>query len=261
MKGYEPEAFWDQKAVLSGGDARSAVCYGDPLRDECVDRIQARLLEQALSWLASRRPLHGVGVLDHGCGTGRWFGALSQRGCRYQGVDISREMIALARRHHPGGRFAKTNGAGLPFPDRQFGVVVSLAVLHHNGYERQEALLGELSRVLEPAGSLLLLEGIGRRCTSGEGPFFYRPAQDWLSALGSHGLRCVWQRAVRYFTLASLGAAVARRLGRTTRASPRVGGVERLLLRLDRIAGPFLLSRKPRRFHDRWFAVLAKEAG
>ncbi len=58
-----------------------------------------------LSVLFRRSSLPGVHVVELGCGSGRLARFLLQRGFAVTGVDASRSMIALAKRHATGGRF------------------------------------------------------------------------------------------------------------------------------------------------------------
>jgi SAM-dependent methyltransferase len=97
--------------------------------DQHTIRYFSRLVEQhgtdprALDWgsresqrlrfgvLAGIGPLHGVSVLDVGCGMGDFFGWLTENGLRvdYTGVDITPPMIEIARRRFPDARFEVGN--------------------------------------------------------------------------------------------------------------------------------------------------------
>src|SRR5258706_1380676 len=46
-------------------------------------------------------------VLEIGCGTGNLASRLIQNGFRYTGLDLSDEMLAIARREYPNGEFVK----------------------------------------------------------------------------------------------------------------------------------------------------------
>lgn len=59
----------------------------------------------ATQWVIDRLPA-GARVLDIGCGTGvPSAGMLAESGLEVVGIDVSTEMLALARRNVPGGRF------------------------------------------------------------------------------------------------------------------------------------------------------------
>ncbi|MGA2532446.1 MAG: class I SAM-dependent methyltransferase [Candidatus Aminicenantales bacterium] len=51
---------------------------------------------------------HGCrSVLEIGCGGGHLSSPLLQAGYRYAGLDLSADMLRIARRHHPGARFIR----------------------------------------------------------------------------------------------------------------------------------------------------------
>jgi len=47
------------------------------------------------AWLVGRETLPGAGVLDAGCGTGRYSRELARRGYIVHGVDLSPEVIEI----------------------------------------------------------------------------------------------------------------------------------------------------------------------
>ena len=221
----DPEQYWDAKARASAHDPLAAVTVGNPLRDRCIDAVQQRLMQLALARLdrgSMRGPARLRSTWD--AAPGRWADVLRRAGFDYHGIDISSAMIGIARRENPAARFEKFDGRRIPHPDRRFDLVVSMAVVHHNAYPQQEALLDELVRVLAPGGTLLMLEGIGARTSGEDGVFFLRPVADWSAALVDRGLRLEWQRGARYFAtehLARSAVETARaRLGRTAGSRP-----------------------------------------
>jgi 2-polyprenyl-3-methyl-5-hydroxy-6-metoxy-1,4-benzoquinol methylase len=60
-----------------------------PVRDECA---------AIATWLVARGVLPGADLLDAGCGTGRYAEELAQRGYIVQGIDLSAELVDVARR-------------------------------------------------------------------------------------------------------------------------------------------------------------------
>lgn len=98
-------------------------------------------------------------VLDYGCGYGRTMADLARLGFTdLTGVDSSPGMIEQAREQHPTMRFAVLDAPpALPFPDTTFDLVVLFAVLTCiPGDEAQQRLIGELTRVLKPGGTLYI---------------------------------------------------------------------------------------------------------
>jgi SAM-dependent methyltransferase len=260
MPAYDPEQYWDAKARASAHDPLGAVCVGDPLRDRCIDRLQRRLMKLALRHIDRGAMPARPELLDMGCGTGRWADILRPEGIDYHGIDISSSMIEIARREHPSDSFGKFDGLAIPFEDGRFDIVMSLAVLHHNAYPRQETLLDDLVRVLKPGGTLILFEGVGRRTAidDADAVFHYRPVADWQAAFNARGLALQWQTGARYFALESIAAAaVARLLRRSPQAS--TGPVfSRQLLQLGAYVDPWLISSPPARFHDRAMSVFRR---
>ena len=101
-------------------------------------------------------PAGGAAHLDFGCGDGRFLAALASKGCgRLVGVDISREAVEQARQRCGGAEIVHLmQVAPLPFPDGTFSSTSLMDVLEHV-YE-QDALLGELQRVLQAGGTLIV---------------------------------------------------------------------------------------------------------
>jgi ubiquinone/menaquinone biosynthesis C-methylase UbiE len=88
-----------------------------------ADRLEKELLSKALETFPRRETL-----LEVGCGTGhfaRWF---EERGLATAGVDVSRTMLAEARRLGTGAYFA-ADACALPFADRSFDLVALVATL------------------------------------------------------------------------------------------------------------------------------------
>ena len=98
----------------------------------------------------------GDRVLDLGCGTGK-LGALVAGRCRVIGVDVSAEMLRLARCHSAGHmRFVQGSAFRLPFRSGAFDAAVSGFVLR-NLWDLPGAI-GELARVLRPGATLVLVD-------------------------------------------------------------------------------------------------------
>jgi SAM-dependent methyltransferase len=98
--------------------------------------------------------VEGMRVLDVGCGTGRLVAALVERGVDASGVDVSPEMLAVARRKLAGQAFSEGQAERLPFADASFDRVVFSLVVH---LVDRRAAFGEARRVLAPAGRLAVV--------------------------------------------------------------------------------------------------------
>ncbi len=95
-------------------------------------------------------------IADVGCGPGRIAAFLAPHGLDVVGVDVSPEMLAVARAAHPDLRFEEGTLTSLPFDDRSFGAAVCWYSIIHTRPEELPNVFGELARVLEPSGELLV---------------------------------------------------------------------------------------------------------
>jgi ArsR family transcriptional regulator len=107
-------------------------------------------------------PAKGIGdLLDIGTGTGRMLELFADRAERAVGVDMSREMLAVARANlDKAGRRNCLVRQGdmyqLPLPGQSFDAVIIHQVLHYAD-EPAEAI-EEAARVLKPGGRLLVVD-------------------------------------------------------------------------------------------------------
>src|SRR5262249_17294446 len=97
--------------------------------------------------------VHGLNVLDLGCGTGRHSAWLVAGGACVTGIDFSEGMLAAARRRTAGAnvRFLVHDlHQPLPLPSGTFDLVVSGLVLEH--LSDLAGFFGEVRRVLRSGG-------------------------------------------------------------------------------------------------------------
>jgi len=108
----------------------------------------------------------GARILDVGTGTGRLALALAKArpDLHIIGVDISEDMLTLARQHAAQSglsaslEFRQSPAAALPFPDNQFALVVSNASLHL--WTHPAKVLDEMARVTAPGGYCLVRDNL-----------------------------------------------------------------------------------------------------
>ncbi len=103
---------------------------------------------------------NGGTVLDLGCGGGRNSQFLAERGFSVHGLDISPAGVDLSRKRLKKagltGSFSVGELSAIPCPDSSFAAVVCIAALDHVTLPGAGKALGEMRRVLRPAGKILL---------------------------------------------------------------------------------------------------------
>lgn len=127
---------------------------GERFTPECVREIWYEHWHR----YAFAAPLCAGGrVLDAACGEGYGSALLAAQAAQVDGVDLSAEAVAHARRRYAGLNglaFHEADVTRLPFEDDAFDRVVSFETLEH--LEAQDAMLAEFRRVLKPGGLLLI---------------------------------------------------------------------------------------------------------
>jgi ubiquinone/menaquinone biosynthesis C-methylase UbiE len=107
--------------------------------------------------LFDRYLFSGEKILDLGCGNGRYFEYLKDKNINYFGVDISENLIRIAKNKYPEANFQVADALNLPFPDNFFDKAIGVAVFHHiPSKELRFQFLKEVKRVLKPGGILIL---------------------------------------------------------------------------------------------------------
>lgn len=121
--------------------------------------IDEAVVEQAL--LDAVGDLSGGRILDIGTGTGRILELLGRNAEEGVGVDMSREMLAVARARLQRADLSnclvrQADMYQLPYPGGMFDVVTLHQVLHFA--EKPDAAIAEAARVLAPGGRLVVVD-------------------------------------------------------------------------------------------------------
>jgi SAM-dependent methyltransferase len=148
-------ADWNERA---GEDAYYYVAFGRREQDDEEFFSSASDVVKGLEWDLKRLAAREA-ALEIGCGPGRIMRPLSRHFSEIHGVDVSDEMIRLARerlRHTPNAHPQVTTGSDLSmFPDEKFDFVYSYAVFQHiPSREVVFSYLRDARRVLKTGGIL-----------------------------------------------------------------------------------------------------------
>ena len=127
--------------------------------DLLIDRPVEKECGVIAAWLVGREILPGAGILDAGCGTGRYSRELARRGYLVRGVDLSPELLEVAK------RTAGDRTGGVSFavadilapPTARYAAILCRGVLNDiTDNDRREAVFAAFARALRPNGALIL---------------------------------------------------------------------------------------------------------
>jgi SAM-dependent methyltransferase len=100
-------------------------------------------------------------VADLGCGPGKVTAHLAGLGLPVFGVDLSPEMVGLAREASPGLRFTVGSMTALDIGDGELGGILAYYSTHHTPPQWLPAVYAEFHRTLAPGGRLMLAGHVG----------------------------------------------------------------------------------------------------
>ncbi|MBI5033252.1 MAG: methyltransferase domain-containing protein [Chloroflexi bacterium] len=109
-------------------------------------------------FLLRHLPPHIESALDIGCGTGTFSRRLAQRSERVLGIDLSPQMIQLARERssaYPHIEYEIADVMTKELGEEQFNCIASIATIHHLPFDE---ILSKIKRALKPSGTLVVLD-------------------------------------------------------------------------------------------------------
>lgn len=139
--------------------ARTRATY-DRVADEyaahIADELAGKPLDRALL-ACFVEMVDGLGVIaDIGSGPGHVAEYLSGLGAQVIGIDLSTEMVAVARKRAPEIPFEVGSMLALDAPDAAWGGIVAFYSIIHLPPDSRSQALAEFYRALRPSGLLLL---------------------------------------------------------------------------------------------------------
>lgn len=123
--------------------------------------LDSMVLERALLGAFAEEVAPGSPVLDVGCGPGRTTAYLVERGLSVTGLDLSPQMVRLARERHPGLTFAVGAMTDLPVADGSVGGLLAFYSLIHVPTPDVPQVLAEWHRALRPGAPVAIAFQVG----------------------------------------------------------------------------------------------------
>ncbi|HUV44719.1 MAG TPA: class I SAM-dependent methyltransferase [Dehalococcoidales bacterium] len=118
------------------------------LADSWIGEHEKGLLDRFLLAV----PRSGAGILDIGCGNGKDTDYFRRKAAFAVGMDVSRGMLAEARKRVPWGTFCRMDMRGLGFSTGVFDGVWANGCIYHVPKADLPAVFREVIRVLRPSG-------------------------------------------------------------------------------------------------------------
>jgi SAM-dependent methyltransferase len=135
-------------AVIDPGDLRGR-------KNLYIDILQKMVIKKALGLEKKKF------VIDFGCGSGRFLKMLADS-CEYLiGLEITEEMLLLAKDENPcsNSEFVLFDGLRLPTKDQMADAIISVNVLQYITDDSElDRVISELHRSLKPGGRLICIE-------------------------------------------------------------------------------------------------------
>lgn len=133
-------------------------------------------------------------ALDLGCGSGVLAEALSSEYGRVLAVDISEEMLRIARAHHalPNIEYVLADVNSLELEER-FDLICSANTFHHLG--DPESMLARLRNLLHPGGRLVILDNVASGVYNPKSRLFAGRPPSWIFLIAPFvDFRSTWKR-------------------------------------------------------------------
>ena len=129
------------------------------------DKSDEKYIDQFL------QSLEGKNVLDAGCGNGRDCKYINQKGFKVKGIDLSKEMLVIAKKMVPKVDFAVMDITNITYSDNSYDGIISNCSFFHIPVEELPKTLNSFSKILKPNGKLLLILQAGLGEAMIEEPF------------------------------------------------------------------------------------------
>ncbi len=195
LKDTEYEDYWKNIHDVVQDDLASVCFPNKPVYfNRFFDRFQKTAITKYLK--TERIDVTGKSLLDIGCGRGRWLSFFEKKyGAIVTGIDLSENALRICK--GKGFRVFRASITQMPFRDCSFDFINSTTVLLHLPYDLKETAIAEVSRVLNPGGKAILIEGTWRDPSP---HVFGLDLSEWERQFNKYGLNFV-HKSGHYFSL------------------------------------------------------------
>ncbi|MFE7194342.1 class I SAM-dependent DNA methyltransferase [Kitasatospora sp. NPDC057541] len=198
MTTTEPEFLTAARTFYDAVAADYADRYGGALATATWDRAVLAAFAELVTTAGGGR------VAELGCGPGRITGHLAALGLEVTGLDLSPQMVELARAAHPEIPFRVGSLLDLPYGDGELSGIVAWYSIIHTPAEQLPRAFAEFHRVLAPGAPLVLAFQVGDDALRIEDPFghpvtldFRRQQPDAIEQLATEAGLKVTTRLIR----------------------------------------------------------------
>ena len=128
-----------------------------PFYDLVTKPFLSKLRDQVVDFAKASK---GSRILDVATGTGEQALAFARRSYEVVGVDLSEDMLRVAKRKNRFGnaRFELADATSLPFEDGSFEATCISFALHDMPLSTREKVLKEMVRVTKPKGMVVIVD-------------------------------------------------------------------------------------------------------
>ena len=142
-------------------------CYDKTAKNyakKFIDELQHKHLDRILLRAFATENKRSGKLIDLGCGPGQASRFLNNCGLSdITGIDLSPEMISLARQLNPGLHFETGNMLRLKYRDESFSSAIAFYSIVHFTYGQLKTSLEEIKRILRKDGQFLFSFHVGKR--------------------------------------------------------------------------------------------------
>lgn len=97
-------------------------------------------------------------ILDVCCGTGKQLKILQKHGINATGIDLSKEMLEVAKSGNVKAHCLEQNAENIDFRENNFDLVMTTFALHEKSNESARNILDEMIRVSKIGGHLMIVD-------------------------------------------------------------------------------------------------------